>query len=65
LSRSFQQDCSTAPPHFGIVLYVRTAFGPDSGAVLVPVEPVVTFPFALVWRGDARSAALDAVLAAV
>ena len=50
----------------GIVFYVRTAFGPRlEGSVLVPIEPVVTLPFALVWRGDARSAALDAVLAAV
>jgi DNA-binding transcriptional LysR family regulator len=50
----------------GLVLYVRTAFGPRlEGSVLVPVEPVVTLPFALVWREDARSAALDAVLAAV
>jgi DNA-binding transcriptional LysR family regulator len=49
----------------GIVLYVRTAFGPRlEGSVLVPVEPVVTFPFVLVWREDARSAALSAVLAA-
>jgi DNA-binding transcriptional LysR family regulator len=49
----------------GIVLYVRTAFGPRlEQSVLVPVEPVVTFPFALVWREDARSAALDAILAA-
>jgi DNA-binding transcriptional LysR family regulator len=49
----------------GTVLYVRTAFGPRlEQSVLVPVEPVVTFPFALVWRDDARSAALDAILAA-
>ena len=49
----------------GIVLYVRTAFGPQlEGSVLVPVEPVVTLPFVLVWREDVRSAALDAVLAA-
>ena len=49
----------------GIVLYVRTAFGPRlEGSVLVPVEPVVTFPFVLVWREDARSAALSAILAA-
>ena len=49
----------------GIVLYVRTAFGPRlEGSVLVPVEPVVTFPFVLVWREDARSAALSAVLTA-
>jgi DNA-binding transcriptional LysR family regulator len=49
----------------GIVLYVRTAFGPRlEGSVLVPIEPAVTFPFVLVWREDARSAALSAVLAA-
>jgi DNA-binding transcriptional LysR family regulator len=49
----------------GIVLYVRTAFGPRlEGSVLVPLEPVITFPFVLVWRENARSAALSAVLAA-
>jgi DNA-binding transcriptional LysR family regulator len=49
----------------GIVLYVGTAFGPRlEGSVLVPVEPVITFPFVLVWREDARSAALNAVVAA-
>jgi len=49
----------------GIVLYVRTAFGPRlEGSVLVPLEPVVTFPFVLVWREDARSAALSAVISA-
>jgi DNA-binding transcriptional LysR family regulator len=49
----------------GVVLYVRTAFGPRlDGTVLVALEPVVTFPFVLVWREDARSAALSAVLAA-
>ncbi len=49
----------------GIVLYVRTAFGPRlEGSVLVPLEPVLTFPFVLVWREDARNAALSAVLAA-
>ncbi|HJS93021.1 MAG TPA: LysR family transcriptional regulator [Solirubrobacteraceae bacterium] len=49
----------------GIVLYVRTAFGPRlEGTVLVPLEPAITFPFILVWREDARSAALNAVLAA-
>jgi DNA-binding transcriptional LysR family regulator len=49
----------------GIVLYVRTAFGPRlDGTVLVPLQPVVTFPFVLVWREDSRSAALTAILAA-
>ena len=49
----------------GVVLYVATAFGPRlEGSVLVPVAPVLTFPFVLVWREDARSAALSAVLAA-
>jgi DNA-binding transcriptional LysR family regulator len=48
----------------GIVLYVRTAFGPRlEGSVLVPLQPVVTFPFLLVWREDSRSAALSAILA--
>lgn len=45
------------------MLYVRTAFGPQlDGTVLVPVNPIVTLPFVLVWRGDARSAALHAVV---
>lgn len=49
----------------GIVLYVRTAFGPRlEGSVLVPVEPIVTLPFALVWREDSRSTALHALLSA-
>jgi DNA-binding transcriptional LysR family regulator len=49
----------------GIVLYVRTAFGARlEGSVLVPVQPVVTFPFILIWREDSRSAALSAILAA-
>jgi DNA-binding transcriptional LysR family regulator len=49
----------------GVVLYVASAFGPRlQGSVLVPVAPVFTFPFVLVWREDARSAALSAVLAA-
>jgi hypothetical protein len=47
------------------VLYVRTAFAPRlEGSMLVPVKPVVTFPFVLVWREDTRSAALSALLAA-
>jgi DNA-binding transcriptional LysR family regulator len=50
----------------GIVLYVRTPFGPRlEGSTLVPVEPAITLPFALIWREDARSAALHAILAAV
>jgi DNA-binding transcriptional LysR family regulator len=49
----------------GIVLYVRTAFGPRlEGSALVPLKPMLTFPFALIWREDARSAALSAVIAA-
>jgi DNA-binding transcriptional LysR family regulator len=49
----------------GIVLYVRTAFGPRlHGSVLVPLDPVLTLPFSLVWREDSRSAALSAVIAA-
>ncbi|MFL5912109.1 MAG: LysR family transcriptional regulator [Gaiellaceae bacterium] len=49
----------------GIVLYVRTAFGPRlEGSVLVPVEPPVTLPFVLTWRADTRSAALQALLVA-
>jgi DNA-binding transcriptional LysR family regulator len=49
----------------GIVLYVRTAFGHRlEGSVLVPVNPVITFPFVLVWREETRSAALSALLRA-
>lgn len=47
------------------MLYVRSAFGPRlEGTVLVPLAPVVTFPFVLAWREDARSGALSAVVAA-
>jgi len=50
----------------GVVLYVATAFGPDlEGTRLVRVAPEVTLPFVLAWRAGARTAALDAVLAAV
>jgi hypothetical protein len=31
--------------------------------VFVPIVPEVTLPFELLWRGDARSGALDAALA--
>ena len=51
----------------GIVVYVRGAF-PDvvPGSAFVPVaEPEAGFPFSLAWRSAPRSAALDAVLAAV
>jgi DNA-binding transcriptional LysR family regulator len=49
----------------GIVLYVRTAFGPQlEGSALVPLRPAITFPFALIWREEARSAALTAIVAA-
>jgi DNA-binding transcriptional LysR family regulator len=49
----------------GIVLYVRTAFGPRlQGSVLVPIHPVITFPFVLIWLEHSRSAALTAVVAA-
>jgi DNA-binding transcriptional LysR family regulator len=61
-------DLGTQAVHegLGIVVYVRTAFGPRlEKSVLVPVEPVVTLPFAMVWREDARSAALDALVAAM
>jgi DNA-binding transcriptional LysR family regulator len=60
-------DLGTQAVHegLGVVLYVRTAFGPKlEGSALVPVKPPVTFPFTLVWRKDARSAALRAVVAA-
>jgi DNA-binding transcriptional LysR family regulator len=47
----------------GIALYVATAFGPRrEGTALVPVAPVVTLPFVLAWREDARGAALSALL---
>ena len=47
----------------GVVVYVRDAF-PDEveGSVFVPVDPVVTLPFDLLWRRGRRSGALDAVL---
>jgi DNA-binding transcriptional LysR family regulator len=46
----------------GVVLYVAAAFGPGlEGTVLRPVTGV-TLPFALLWRAEARSGALDAVL---
>jgi DNA-binding transcriptional LysR family regulator len=49
----------------GVVLYVAGAFGAElDGTALVPVVPEVTLPFVLAWRPEARSAALDAVLAA-
>ncbi|MBI5106833.1 MAG: LysR family transcriptional regulator [Solirubrobacterales bacterium] len=49
----------------GVLLYARSGFPPElEGTVLVPVDPPVTLPFVLVWPQDARSAALDAVLAA-
>jgi hypothetical protein len=48
----------------GVVLYVAGAFGAElDGTALVPVRDV-TLPFVLAWRAEARSAALDAVLAA-
>ena len=49
----------------GIVLYVRTTFGPDlDGSAFVPVEPPQsTLPFDLLWRRGMRTGALDAVLA--
>jgi len=47
----------------GVVLYPRTAFAAElEGSVFVPVEPVVTFPFALLWRRGPRSGAVDAVI---
>jgi DNA-binding transcriptional LysR family regulator len=49
----------------GVLLYVAGAYGPErDGTALVPVDPPVTLPFVLAWRAGARSAALDAVLAA-
>jgi DNA-binding transcriptional LysR family regulator len=48
----------------GVVVYVRGAFAADvAGSVFVPIVPEVTLPFELLWRGDARSGALDAALA--
>lgn len=47
----------------GIVIYVRTAFGPDlEGSVFVPIDPPITMPFDLLWRPGANSGALDAAL---
>jgi len=49
----------------GVVVYVGAAFPADPrGSRLPPMEPEVTLPFHLVWRTGARSAALDALLAA-
>lgn len=49
----------------GVVVYVRGAFAADvRGSVFVPIEPVVTLPFELLWRRGTRTGALDAVLAA-
>ena len=60
-----QQARCVADEGLGIVLYVRTAFGPRlEWSALVPVEPPVTLPFVLTWRADTRSAALRALLAA-
>lgn len=47
----------------GIVLYVRTAFGPAiPGSRFIPLEGGVTLPFDLLWRRGVRSGALDAAL---
>ncbi len=47
----------------GVVVYVRTAFADHvEGSAFVPIEPAVTLPFDLLWRGGTRSGALDAVL---
>jgi len=50
----------------GVVIYVRSAFAEVvPGSAFVPIEPEVGFPFSLAWRAAPRSAALDAVLAAL
>jgi DNA-binding transcriptional LysR family regulator len=47
----------------GVVIYPRTAFGPDlGGSVFVPIDPPVTLPFDLLRRRGAPSGALAAVL---
>jgi DNA-binding transcriptional LysR family regulator len=47
----------------GVVLYVRTAFGPElEGSVFVPIDPSITMPFDLVWRRGTASGALNAAL---
>lgn len=47
----------------GVVIYARGAFAEDvEGSAFVPIEPEVTLPFDLLWRGGKRSGALDAVL---
>ncbi len=47
----------------GVVLYVRTAFASElEGSVFVPIEPQITMPFDLLWRGATNSGALDAAL---
>src|SRR5215217_5907603 len=46
----------------GVVVYVRGAFPPSlPGSAFVPVEPRITFPFALAWREGARSGPVAAV----
>jgi DNA-binding transcriptional LysR family regulator len=47
----------------GVVIYVRSAFAEHvDGSAFVPIEPRVTLPFDLLWRGGRRPGALDAVL---
>lgn len=47
----------------GIVVYVRTAFARQlEGSVFVPIDPLITMPFDLLWRGATNSGALEAVL---
>jgi DNA-binding transcriptional LysR family regulator len=47
----------------GVVIYARDAFAEEvEGSAFVPIEPVATLPFDLLWRPDARTGALDAVL---
>ncbi|MGD9696171.1 MAG: LysR family transcriptional regulator [Thermoleophilia bacterium] len=49
----------------GVVIYVATAFPTDlPGSRLLPMEAGVTLPFHLAWRTGARSAALQALVAA-
>ncbi len=50
----------------GVVVYVRGAFPAKvPGSAFVTVAPPAAFPFTLAWRDATRSAALDAVVAAM
>lgn len=48
----------------GVVVYVRSAFPPDlEGSTFVPIEPLLTLPFALAYRDAPPTAAIETVIA--